>query len=160
MTTEGSDGSTSNRNYSQMMSLHLRVNLLAQVYSTAGYTHGRPVNSIIQIVNSSEGRATMTDLAEMYRVCLWEAVILKGPDPLKQMGIHVSLAPSPVGDSPVQEGPSDSEGPELENSTSEHEKAVALIKQSNAKAVRILVQNLARVTTPLFQGVLNMRPKL
>lgn len=158
------------------MALHLRINLLAQVWSTAGYTHGRPVNNILQIVNGTEGRTTMSDLAEMYRVFLWEAVVQRGPEPIKQLNIdggHASLGsttPAPIAtDTPAELGasgvPATTSAAALNSPLAKAPYALSLdepdvarakdvqdIKQSNTKAVRSLVQNLARVTTPLFQG--------
>ena len=37
----GSDAVAINHKYRRLLTLHLRINLLSQVYSTAGYTHGR-----------------------------------------------------------------------------------------------------------------------
>ena len=46
--------------YRRLLTLHLRINLLSQVYSTAGYTHGRPTNTVLQIVGHGA-------LADMWR---------------------------------------------------------------------------------------------
>jgi E3 ubiquitin-protein ligase HUWE1 len=152
---EGSDVVTVNDRYRRLLTLHLRINMLSHVYySTAGYTHGRSTNVILQIVGTGTGPSTIEDLAEMYRVFLWEGVVLKGGDPGKQLtieGTHVSLAngtPStsstvPLADSSNKLGASPSE-PKVKIATS--------IQEDNARAIRTLVQNLSKVTTPLFQG--------
>lgn len=156
-----SDIAAVNEKYRQLLTLHLRVNLLASVYSTAGYTHGRPANGIITIIGTGTGPATLEDLAEMYRVFLWEGIVLKGADPAKQLtidGTHVSLGSA----TPVIDAPNDAATPATDAAPSAKAagtvaavgdtKASPSVQEENAKAIRSTVQNLAKVTTPLFQG--------
>jgi hypothetical protein len=114
----------------------------------------------LQIVSSADGTDLITDLGVLYRTFLLEAIILKGPDPFKKIsgvGSDVSPAsPTHVNDfdeSAVQgiltEGPSSLPRP---SSTVE---SASVIEEQNAKAVRIIVQNLSKVTTPFFQGMFN-----
>lgn len=150
---EGSDVVAVNHRYRRLLTLHLRINMLSQVYSTAGYTHGRPTNAILQIVGTSKGPSTVEDLAEIYRVFLWEGVVLKGGDPSKQLtieGTHVSLANGAL--SPSNTTPFADSSNKLATSPSEPKSKMASIKEDNTRAIRILVQNLSKVTTPLFQG--------
>jgi E3 ubiquitin-protein ligase HUWE1 len=72
---EGSDIVAVNQKYWCLLTLHLRINLLSQVYSMAGYTHSRPTNVVLQIVGTGNGLSTIEDLAEMYCVFLWEGVV-------------------------------------------------------------------------------------
>lgn len=155
-----SDIAAVNKNYRQLLTLHLRVNLLASVYSTAGYTHGRPANGIITIIGTGTGPATLEDLAEMYRVFLWEGIVLKGADPAKQLtidGTHVSLgSATPVIDAPNETTPATDAGPSAKvagaAAAGGDTMASPSIQEENAKAIRSTVLNLAKVTTPLFQG--------
>lgn len=152
----GSDVTSPNSKFRQLLTLHLRINLLAQVYSTAGYTHGRPANVILQIIGGGLGPAAIEDLAEMYRVFLWEGIVLKGADPGKGLsidGTHVSLgSATPIVDLATDSTTGDGKSL-LGGATSPAKAGSSKAKEDNARAIRITVQNLAKVTTPLFQGI-------
>jgi hypothetical protein len=69
--------------------------LSTRLETLAGYTHGRPTNTVLQIIGTGKGPSTIEDLAKMYRVFLWEGIVMKDDDPSKQLsieGTHVSLA--------------------------------------------------------------------
>ena len=150
----GSDVVAINHKYRRLLTLHLRINLLSQVYSTAGYTHGRPTNTVLQIIGTVKGPSTIEDLAEMYRVFLWEGIVLKDDDPSKQLaieGTHVSLANGTL--TPGNTTPHANSSNKLATASPEPKAKLATsIKEDNARAIRTLVQNLSKVTTPLFQG--------
>jgi E3 ubiquitin-protein ligase HUWE1 len=154
------DAPEANRKFRQLVTLHLHVHLLAQVYSTAGYAHGRSTNTLLQIVSSADGTDLIADLGVLYGTFLWEAIILKGPDPFKKIsgvGSDISLA------SPTRVNGSDesavqgilSEGSSSLPKASSTVESASVIKGQNAKAVKAIVQNLSRVTTPFFQGTFN-----
>lgn len=154
----GSDVAAINHKYRRLLTLHLRVNLLSEVYSTAGYTHGRPTNVILQIIGTGKGPSTIGDLAEMYRVFLWAGIVLKGGDPSKQVtieGTHVSLGNGTPTTSNA--GPFADASNKI-GTASSVAKATS-ITEGNAKAIRTLAQNLSKVTTPLFQGTFTTSSK-
>ena len=158
---EGSDIVAVNQKYRRLLTLHLRINLLSQVYSTAGYTHGRPTNAVLQIIGTGNGLSTIEDLAEMYRVFLWEGVVLKGDDPSKQLtieGAHVSLANGTPNASNAALLTNNSSKPGT-SSPEPRAKLAACIKEENTRAIRTVVQNLSKVTTPLFQGMLQRQSR-
>jgi E3 ubiquitin-protein ligase HUWE1 len=141
------------------------VHLLAQVYSTAGYTHGRSTSTILQIISSTDGVDLIADLGVLYRTFLWEAILLKGPDPFKKIsgvGSNVTLANQTPVNEPDEHAVQDIllEGSLSLTPAPGAVESGPLIKEQNTKAVRAIVQNLSKVTTPFFQGMFESSPSL
>lgn len=94
----------------------------------------------------------------MYRVFLWEGIVLKGADPGKGLnidGTHVSLgSATPIVDSAADTNATESK-PSSGGSNLPTNAGMSKPKEDNARAIRTTVQNLAKVTTPFFQGTVN-----
>jgi E3 ubiquitin-protein ligase HUWE1 len=94
----------------------------------------------------------------MYRVFLWEGIVMKDDDPSKQLsieGTHVSLANGTLTASNMTPN-ADSSNKIGTASPEPKAKLATSIKEDNARAIRTLVQNLSKVTTPLFQAVVKL----
>ncbi|KAF8320698.1 hypothetical protein DL93DRAFT_2163683 [Clavulina sp. PMI_390] len=159
--TEQSELVSANEKYRRLLVLHLKLQLLSQVYSMATYTHGRTTsNTILQVVNSAAGLETLENVSEMYRFFLWEGIGMKGADPAKQLAIegsHVSFrANSPTGgeSSTSQAAPAETvakpEAPVLGPKTK------PTVEEDNTKAVRHLFQNVTAMVTPLYQSIVKL----
>ncbi len=60
-----------------MVTLHVRVMLLSDIYATVGYSQGRASATLIQALNGPEAGDLLLELGDLHRTSLWENIILK-----------------------------------------------------------------------------------
>ena len=74
--TGGEEEEKANAKFRKLITLHTRTSLLSDIYATAGYSHGRATQTLLQ---SLLGRTPnpLEDLGSLHRACIWENIILK-----------------------------------------------------------------------------------
>ncbi|KAI5123932.1 hypothetical protein M0805_006347 [Coniferiporia weirii] len=73
ITTDEEDLLKANSFFHRLVTLHIRITLLSDVYATAGYTHGREAFGLLQ-TNTLE---IIPNLGALHRTCIWENIVLK-----------------------------------------------------------------------------------
>ena len=160
----------SNRQFRRLITLHIRVALLSDVFSTAGYAHGRAAIGILQVLMGSNAQDAVPGLGTLHRACIWEGILLKAG--LASRGIETSspegtsldeptaLPPPTLSTNPAsgttngiqQESLSREDGPDNQTSTKQTESA----REQNAKALQHLTHGLPSALAPFFQGRLEL----
>ncbi|KAL0569802.1 E3 ubiquitin-protein ligase tom1 [Marasmius crinis-equi] len=87
--------------FRSLVTLHIRITLLSDVFATAGYAHGRAAIALLQTLMSNTSPQVVSDLGSLHRVSIWENIILKKG--LSDEGIELPRTPG----SPSVEGSPD-----------------------------------------------------
>ncbi|RPD73800.1 hypothetical protein L226DRAFT_488466 [Lentinus tigrinus ALCF2SS1-7] len=105
----GEEEQKANDRFRKLITLHTRASLLSDIYATAGYSHGRATQTLLQ---SLIGRtpSALGDLGALQRACVWENITLKSA--LSARGIDVASHPHDIfsnllagsGATPAQDG--------------------------------------------------------
>ncbi|KAG8764160.1 hypothetical protein FRC11_003016 [Ceratobasidium sp. 423] len=66
-----------NAEYRKLFTLHLRVNLLADIYTTMGYSHSRGGAPLIQTLTNPDSGEILPKLGALHRAFVWEHAALK-----------------------------------------------------------------------------------
>ncbi|CAE6444639.1 unnamed protein product [Rhizoctonia solani] len=66
-----------NTEYRKLFTLHLRVNLLADIYTTVGYSHSRGGPPLIQTLTGPDSGDILPKLGALHRAFVWEHAALK-----------------------------------------------------------------------------------
>ncbi|CAE7209973.1 unnamed protein product [Rhizoctonia solani] len=66
-----------NAEYRKLFTLHLRVNLLADIYTTVGYSHSRGGPPLIQTLTGPDSGEILPKLGALHRALVWEHAALK-----------------------------------------------------------------------------------
>ncbi|KAF8750867.1 hypothetical protein RHS01_08861, partial [Rhizoctonia solani] len=66
-----------NAEYRKLFTLHLRVNLLADIYTTVGYSHSRGGPPLIQTLTGPDSGEILPKLGALHRAFVWEHAALK-----------------------------------------------------------------------------------
>jgi E3 ubiquitin-protein ligase HUWE1 len=156
-----------NQRFRSLITLHIRIALLSDVFSTAGYTHGRAAIGILQTLMSDSAQDAVPDLGALHRACIWENILLKAG--LTSKGIDPTMSADA---SPLERSPSRGSAPLAENDPSatpngvqpeslnmesshmpksEHTKPESP-REYNAKALKHLTHGLPSSLAPFFQG--------
>lgn len=163
-----------NANYyfRNLVTLHVRITLLSDVFATAGYAHGRAAIGLLQTLMSNTAPQVVKDLGALHRTSIWENIVLKVG--LAAKGIDVLQTPSlsPLERSPDQlaiglpdaAGPAPSAatngavddaqaGAPPSSTTKEPEIPKAgSPREHNATALKHLTHGLPSSLAPFFQG--------
>ncbi|KAI0708195.1 hypothetical protein C8T65DRAFT_740208 [Cerioporus squamosus] len=86
----GEEEEKANDRFRKLITLHTRISLLSDIYATAGYSHGRATQTLLQ---SLIGRtpSALGELGALQRACVWENITLKSA--LSARGIDISTHP-------------------------------------------------------------------
>lgn len=89
-----------NETFRNLVTLHIRITLLSDVFATAGYAHGRAAINLLQTLMSNMSSQVVSDLGSLHRATIWENITLKVD--LAERGIDVVQTPvsSPLAGSP------------------------------------------------------------
>ncbi|KAK0461087.1 uncharacterized protein EV420DRAFT_1746494 [Desarmillaria tabescens] len=166
-----------NANYyfRNLVTLHVRITLLSDVFATAGYAHGRAAIGLLQTLMSNNAPRVVKDLGALHRTSIWENIVLKVG--LSAKGIDVLQTPSlsPLERSPDQLaiGLPDTAGPAPSAATNgtvdgaqsgappsttkepEIPKAGSP-REHNATALKHLTHGLPSSLAPFFQAMVKM----
>ncbi|CAK5281578.1 unnamed protein product, partial [Mycena citricolor] len=82
-----------NAMFRSLVTLHIRLTLLSDVFTTAGFAHGRAAISLLQMFMSHSTNETLKGLGSLHRVSVLENILLKAG--LVARGIEVEATPSP-----------------------------------------------------------------
>ncbi|KAK0485978.1 hypothetical protein IW261DRAFT_1662959 [Armillaria novae-zelandiae] len=167
-----------NANYyfRNLVTLHVRITLLSDVFATAGYAHGRAAIGLLQTLMSNTAPQVVKDLGALHRTSIWENIVLKVG--LAAKGIDVLQTPSlsPLERSPDQlavglpdaSGPTTSaatngavddaqSGAPASSTTKEPEIPKAgSPREHNATALKHLTHGLPSSLAPFFQAMVKM----
>ncbi|KAJ7287510.1 hypothetical protein C8J57DRAFT_1707813 [Mycena rebaudengoi] len=137
----------SNQTFRNLVTLHIRVTLLSDVFATAGYAHGRSAISLLQTFMSNTTPQVVKDLGSLHRATVWENIVLKAG--LVSKGIDIAATPS---SSPLEATPEqatiplpDPEDPKQGSS-----------RHHNATALKHLTHGLPSSLAPFFQAMVKM----
>ena len=156
-----------NQRFRNLITLHIRIALLSDVFATAGYTHGRAAIGILQTLMSDPSQDAVPDLGTLHRACIWENILLKAG--LTSKGIDSTTSPDA---SPLERSPSRASAPPAENDPSITTNGIQPEpadmetlpdpkleptkpegpREQNAKALKHLTHGLPSSLAPFFQG--------
>lgn len=157
-----------NTTFRNLITLHIRVTLLSDVFATAGYAHGRGAIHLLQTLMNNMSTQVFTDLGSLHRTTIWENLSLKTA--LAEMGIEVAQTPlpSPMTGSPEQpavplpdsdganvpngDGDPQADTPSVEDSPSKESPKPQGPREYNAAALKHWTHNLPGSLTPFFTG--------
>ncbi|KAG6810921.1 hypothetical protein H0H92_009816 [Tricholoma furcatifolium] len=166
-----------NRRFRALVTLHIRITLLSDVFQTVGYAHGRAAIGLLLNLISKISPDVLTDLGSLHRASVWENLALNVG--LASRGIAVKPTPpsTPLGRTPnpstthLLDGDRDEVFPlvgevvvaddEQEAAPSSSSGAVAASKsdgfrEQNATALKHLTHGLPAALTPFFQSIVKM----
>ncbi|KAG6850146.1 hypothetical protein H0H93_000531, partial [Arthromyces matolae] len=94
------DVGDANRRFRDLVTLHIRVTLLSDVFSTAGYAHGRAAISLLLNLMSSMSLDVLNNLGALHRASIWENIALNVGLVSRGISIKATPPPSPLGRTP------------------------------------------------------------
>ncbi|KIJ61312.1 hypothetical protein HYDPIDRAFT_31398 [Hydnomerulius pinastri MD-312] len=161
-----------NQHFRSLVVLHIRVTLMADVFSTTGYAHGRSAMGLLQTLMADPPKV-VTDMGALHRASIWENILFKAHIASKgiELGIsghgspfdsspsHVSVSlPEPTGAGVVANGAAPgTSGPGSSSSTPNVlplKKETA--REKNAKALKHLTHGLPSALAPFFQAIVKL----
>lgn len=154
-----------NQHFRNLVTLHIRVTLMADVFSTTGYAHGRSAVGLLQTLMSDPPKVVM-DLGALHRASIWENILFKAHiaskgielgisghgSPLERSPSHISVSlPEPTSFGVVANGVA----AEPLGARSSPTSVLPLKKETpidkNAKALKHLTHGLPSALAPFFQ---------
>ncbi|KAF9227402.1 hypothetical protein BS17DRAFT_727628 [Gyrodon lividus] len=159
-----------NQRFRSLVVLHIRVTLMADVFSTTGYAHGRSAVGLLQTLMSDPPKVVM-DMGALHRAFIWENILFKAHiaskgieltsnghgSPLERSPSHVSVPlPEPTGSNVFANGVApDTSGAESSSASMSPLKRETIIDK-NAKAVKHLTHGLPSALAPFFQAIVKL----
>ncbi|KAK7053298.1 E3 ubiquitin-protein ligase tom1 [Paramarasmius palmivorus] len=166
-----------NHYFRNLVTLHIRITLLSDVFATAGYAHGRAAIGLLQTLMSNTSPQVVIDLGSLHRTSLWENIVLKKG--FATEGIDVPQSPGssspdaspdrPNIDLPDQNGSvsrnvgnvlngSSPDGPSTTASATPAKETPAKTgpRERNAVALKHLTHGLPSALAPFFQAMVKM----
>ncbi|KAJ7703165.1 hypothetical protein B0H17DRAFT_1175941 [Mycena rosella] len=159
-----------NQTFRSLVTLHIRITLLSDVFATAGFAHGRAAIGLLQTFMSNTTPEVVKDLGSLHRATIWENIVLKAG--LISKGIDIAATPSsspleatpeqstiplPDPEATVMTSPNGVESEQVPNlaslsGDSKHETS----RQHNATALKHLTHGLPSSLAPFFQAMVKM----
>ena len=147
--------------FRRLVTLHIRLSLMADVYSAVGYTHNRGASGLLQNLSSSGTIDILQRLGSLHRKCIWENIVLRNG--LTSMGVHVNPSGSAtpadaqlLAQPPMENGDISSLEIDQILSPSSIPKDASQKSdtplQSNATALRHVASRIPNALGPFFQG--------
>ncbi|KAK7057165.1 hypothetical protein R3P38DRAFT_3252330 [Favolaschia claudopus] len=155
--------------FRNLVTLHIRITLLSDVFATAGFAHGRAAIGLLQTFMGSTTPEVVKSLGALHRAAIWENIVLKAG--LIAKGIDVAATPT---SSPLDASPEpviiplpDGDGAALPNANGVESEAspdpAPISQQSkddplqqNATALKHLTHGLPSSLAPFFQAMVKM----
>ncbi|KAJ3900167.1 hypothetical protein F5879DRAFT_887267 [Lentinula edodes] len=157
--------------FRNLITLHVRVTLLSDVFSTAGYAHGRGAISLLQNLMTSTTPQVIADLGSLHRAGIWENIVLKAALAAKGIEVYQTPSASPLDQSPnhrtidlpvqgpsvpasapngaVENGASTSTSTPTKETHTRH----AGPKEFNATALKHITHGIPTALSPFFQAM-------
>ncbi len=160
--------------FRNLVTLHIRITLLSDVFATAGYAHGRQAIVLLQTLMTSITPQVVKDLGALHRTSIWENIVLKMG--LAAKGIDVERSPPlSLEGSPDQpavglpennghstsatangaiDGVTEDANPTAATSTPKESglPKAATSRENNATALKHMTNGLPSALAPFFQG--------
>lgn len=96
------DASLANSQFRSLVTLHIRITLLSDVFATAGQAQGRAAIGLLQTMMEHTPLQVLTDLGGLHRASIWENIALNLGLNSKGIDLQLSAASSPLEGSPNQ----------------------------------------------------------
>jgi E3 ubiquitin-protein ligase HUWE1 len=146
------------------VTLHIRITVMADVFSNAGYAHGRSAIGLLQTLMSDPPKV-IRELGALHRASIWENILFKADMVAKGMDVGSSIQGSPLGRSPSHNSVPLPEpnvgiaanGIHLGTASTPAQSSPSLNvdtpREKNAKALKHLTHGLPSALAPFFQGL-------
>lgn len=164
------DERQANERFRNLVTLHIRITLLSDVFATAGYSHGRQAIALLQTFMDSTTPDSLRNLGSLHRSTIWENLALNSA--LAELGIDIGKTPgsSPLDGTPDQADISlpggDGSNTAAPNGTVEAQQPEPVVpgaqpetppkeqasREHNAIALKHITHGLPNALTPFFQG--------
>ncbi|KAF9012343.1 hypothetical protein BDQ17DRAFT_1232733 [Cyathus striatus] len=164
-----------NSQFRNLVTLHIRITLLSDVFATAGYAHGRSAIGLLQTLMSNTSPHVVSDLGALHRASTWENIALNAGLIAKGISVQPTPSSSPLEGSPnpsslelpdidrtMANGPSGgTNGVQRDSDTGSSVRGKQLSKDSssrdlNAAALKHLTHGLPNALAPFFQAMVKM----
>ncbi|KAI0063633.1 hypothetical protein BV25DRAFT_1854068 [Artomyces pyxidatus] len=159
-----------NQTFRKLITLHVRVLLLSDIYATAGYSHGRSSGGLLQSLMGRGAPDIIPDLGALHRACIWENVLLKTGLPVQGSDSLATQVATPSSQSPTNaavalpEQPATATNGAQPESTSSTPTATVEqeapnpenVRENNAKALRHVANQIPAALSPFFQSIVKL----
>ncbi|KAF8528639.1 hypothetical protein JB92DRAFT_3107164 [Gautieria morchelliformis] len=157
-----------NLKFRKLIALHTRVTLMADIFSSSTYTHGRASLSLLSGLTGTDASDILPDIGALHRACIWENIVLKSA--LSARGVNVSRSNPGVPSDGISlagqatdlsnEVEVGSALPESEQSLDEGKSKEGVKKdgpwERTAKALKHIATQIPTSLTPFFQAVVKL----
>lgn len=161
--------SAANQQFRSLVTLHIRITVLADVFSTAGYAHGRSAIGLLQTLMSDPPKV-VKELGALHRASVWENILFKADMVAKGMEVGPSSQGSPLGRSPslvsiplpepnvgvITNGVQPGSASMPVQSSSPTSPKTDTPREKNAKALKHLTHGLPSALAPFFQAIVKL----
>ncbi|KAG1775444.1 hypothetical protein EV702DRAFT_1280045 [Suillus placidus] len=161
--------SAANQQFRSLVTLHIRITVLADVFSTAGYAHGRSAIGLLQTLMSDPPKV-VKELGALHRASVWENILFKADMVAKGMEVGPSTQGSPLGRSPshgsiplpepnvgvIANGVQPGSASIPVQSSSPTSPKIDTPREKNAKALKHLTHGLPSALAPFFQAIVKL----
>ncbi|KAH7888738.1 hypothetical protein F5I97DRAFT_2004510, partial [Phlebopus sp. FC_14] len=156
-----------NQRFRSLVVLHIRVTIMADVFSTTGYAHGRSALSLLQTLMAEPARV-VKDMGVLHSASIWENILFKAHITSKGIELGISGQGSPLDQSPSHVSVSLPEpsgvlanGVQVDPSGVTSSQCVLPLKKEtardkNAKALKHLTHGLPSAMAPFFQAIVKL----
>ena len=166
-TEDDQQAAEANVAFRNLVTLHVRIMLLSDIFATAGYSQGRALTTLLQSVTGNGTGDILLGLGSLHRSSIWENVMLKEKmAPRHEEKQQTPEVPAPaetpmsVSSEATTPGPSTTaNGSQPENSaaaTPKPESSKKDPKETNMKALKHLASQLPNSLAPFFQSVVRL----
>jgi E3 ubiquitin-protein ligase HUWE1 len=144
-----------NAEYRKLFTLHLRVNLLADIYTTVGYSHSRGGPPLIQTLTGPDSGEILPKLGALHRAFVWEHAVLKSA--LAAQGVKNQSSSATESDELLslnrpQDGTPYHEASANDATAVSGVRSVKAVNEQNSHLMRHLAEMLPSALAPFFHG--------
>ncbi|CEL60680.1 E3 ubiquitin-protein ligase HUWE1 [Rhizoctonia solani AG-1 IB] len=151
-----------NAEYRKLFTLHLRVNLLADIYTTVGYSHSRGGPPLIQTLTGPDSGDILPKLGALHRAFVWEHAALKSAlaaQGVKNQSNSATESEELLSLNRPQDGTPyhDASANDASNaSTSGGNRSAKAVNEQNSHLMRHLAEMLPSALAPFFHAVVKV----
>ncbi|KAG9316564.1 hypothetical protein JVU11DRAFT_2615 [Chiua virens] len=151
-----------NQHFRNLVVLHIRVTLMADVFSTTGYAHGRSAVGLLQTLMSDPPKVVM-DMGALHRASIWENILFKAH--IASKGIELGISGQVTFPSPFLNQQILASSPMvLRRNLRGRDRRLATVLplkketpiDKNAKALKHLTHGLPSALAPFFQSIVKL----
>ncbi|KAL4252810.1 UPL family protein [Abortiporus biennis] len=92
---DGEQLSKANEDFRKLVTLHVRIMLLSDIYATAGY-QGRATATLLQALVGKNANNLLLELGALHRACAWDNILLKSDPTFSSLFTSPNLEGWPV----------------------------------------------------------------